>query len=186
MHIVCVCCQQLFMCIFCLFVYFVSFFGGSNLRKYYALGFFSAGYIHVQELSICWKKSSANEFIYIYKKYNIHFFRQFGRVWYIKNAFIELDTVSRIFSRKKFSFLFHNYILQPKICHIIASVNIISQLWLSRFFTIFVSPFVFRPCWIWGCPLTWRTVGPWPPSTTQSPTAPAPPVWRCCYKREPL
>ena len=54
MHIVCVCCQQLFMCIFCLFVYFVSFFGGSNLRKYYALAFFLlAIYMHLLEKIIC-------------------------------------------------------------------------------------------------------------------------------------
>ena len=79
MHIVCVCCHQLFMCIFCLFVYFVSFFGGSNLRKYYALVFFSAGDIHVQELSIAEKNYLLMYFIYIYKMYNMHCIRQFGR-----------------------------------------------------------------------------------------------------------
>ena len=70
--IVCVCCQQLFMCIFCLFVYFVSFFGGSNLRKYYALTFFLLAIYMYKSDPFAGKKSSANEFIYIYKVYYIH------------------------------------------------------------------------------------------------------------------
>ena len=98
------------------------------------------------------------------------------------------------FFMKIFSFLLYNYIhiLKPKICHIIASVNMIYLVSNEHFnmivyvFHYICLPFVFRPCWIWGCPLTWRTAGPWPPSTTRCPTAPVPPVWRCCYKREPL
>ena len=105
MHIVCVCCHQLFMCIFCLFVYFVSFFGGSNLRKYYALVFFPAGYIHVQELSICWKKNHLQMNLSIYTKCFTYIhcvsLRQFGRVLYIKNAFIEYWTLFQGFFQGK-------------------------------------------------------------------------------------